>query len=111
VKKMSRELYVTIFLLQYSILSVWLSPNKVQLKDHEDFVISADATLSDHHAEDMVNGDDKDPLYLHPDNRQSELEHRQLQQSESLASSEGKINSPVPEESQDMEDTSLNTRY
>lgn len=102
---------MTIFLLQYSILSVWLSPNKVQLKDHEDFVISADATLSDDDDEEMVNGDDKVSLYLNPDNSKSELEHRQLQQSESLAFSEGKINSPVPEESQDMEDISLNTRY
>jgi len=109
---MSRELYVIIFLLQYSILSVWLSPNKVQLTDHEDFVISADATLSDDaDAEEMVNGDEKDPLYLHQDNRKSELEHRQLHQSESLASSEGRINIPVPEESQDMEDISRNTRY
>jgi len=109
---MSRELYVTILLLQYSILSVQLSPNKVELKDHEDFVISADATLSDDdNDEEMVNGDDKDSLYLHLDNSKSELEHRQLQQSESLVSSEGKINSPVPEESQDMEDISLNTWY
>jgi len=104
---MSRELYVTILLLQYSILGVWLSPNKAELKDHEDFVISADATLSDDDDEEMVNGDDKDSLYLHPDNSKSELEHRQLQQSESLASSEGKINSPLP----DMEDISLNTWY
>lgn len=102
---------MTIFLLQYSILSVWLSPNKVQLKDHEDCVISADATLSYHDDEDVVNGNDKDPPYLHPDNRKSELEHMQFQQSESLASSEGKINSPVPEESQDTEDISLNIRY
>jgi len=103
---------VTILLLQYSILSVQLSPNKVELKDHEDFVISADATLSDDdNDEEMANGDDKDSLYLYLDNSKSELEHRQLQQSESLASSEGKINSPVPEESQDMEDISLNTWY
>jgi hypothetical protein len=108
---MSRQLYVTILLLQYSILSVWLSPNKAQLKDLEDFVIFANATLSDVNDEEMVNGDDKDSLYLHPDNSKSELEHRQLQQSESLASSEGKINSPVPEESQDTEDISLNTWY
>jgi hypothetical protein len=107
---MSRELYVTILLLQYSILSAQLSPNKVELKNHEDFVISADATLSDDDKE-MANGDDEDSLYLHLDNSKSELEHRQLQQSESLASSEGKINSPVPEESQDMEDISLNTWY
>jgi hypothetical protein len=108
---MSRELYVTILLLQYSILCVQLSPNKVELKDHEDFVISADATLSDDDDEKMVNGDDKDSLYLYPDNSKSELEHRQLQQSESLASSEGKIKSPVPKESQDMENISLNTWY
>lgn len=104
---------MTILLLQYSTLSVWLSPNEVQLKDHEDFVISADATLSDDDGDDeeMVNGDDKYSLYLHPDNSKSELEHRQLQQSESLASTEGKINIPVPEESQDMEDISLNPWY
>lgn len=108
---MSRELYVTILLLQYSILGVWLSPNKVELKDHEDFVISAHAALSDDNVEEMVNGGDKDSLYLHRDTSKSELEHRQLQQSESLASSEGKIHIPVPEESQDMADISLNTWY
>lgn len=102
---------MTILLLQYSILSVCLSPNKVQLKDHEDFVISANATLSDDNDEEMVNGDDKNSLYLHQDTSKSELEHRQLQQSESLASSEGKVNSPEPAESQDMDDISLNTWY
>lgn len=102
---------MTILLLQYSILSVWLSPDKVQLRDHEDFVTSVDATLSDDNHEETVNEDGKDSLYLHPYTSKSELEHRQLQQSERLASSEVKINSPVPEESQEMEDISLNIWY
>ena len=109
---MNRELYVTILLLQYSVLSVWLSPYKVQLKDHEDFVISANTSLSDDDDdEEILHGDDKNSVYLHPDNSKSELQQRQLKQSESLAPSEVKIKSPVPEESQDMEDISLHTRY
>jgi hypothetical protein len=111
-KKMSRELYVTILLQQNSVLSVWVSPNKVQLKDHEDFVKSANASLSNSDAEEeILNAYDKDSLHLNPDSSKSELRHGQLKQSESLASSAGNIKSPVPEESQDMEDISLNTWY
>jgi hypothetical protein len=108
---MSRELYVTILLLQYNVLSVWVSPNKVQLKDHENFVKSANASLSYDDAKEMLSANDKDSLYLYPDSSKSELRHRQLKQSESLASSAGNIKNPVSEESQDMEDISLNTWY
>jgi hypothetical protein len=98
VKTMSRKLYVTILLLQYRVLSIWLPPYKEELKVHENFVISDDVSLSDDD-EEILNGKDKDSLDLNLGNSKSDSQHRQMKQS------------PIPEESQDMEDISLNMWY
>lgn len=102
---------MTILLLQYRVSSIWLPPYKEQLKGHENFVISADASLSDDDDEEILNGEHKGSLYLGLENSKSEFQHRQMKQSESSASLEGKTKSPIPEESQDMEDISLNMWY
>jgi hypothetical protein len=107
---MNRKLYVTVLLLQYRVLSIWPPSDTPQLKNHEDFVISADALLSDDYEEETLYGEHKDSLYLDLNNSKSES-HNQLTQNESSTSLGGKIKIPILEEPQDMEEISLNMWY
>lgn len=97
-------------LLQHGVLSFWLPPYKADLKHHEDFVISADASFSEDD-EEMLKEDDIASSHLNMENSKSELLHRQFKKSESSSSLEEKVKIPIPEESYDMKDFSLKIWY
>lgn len=94
---------MAILLLQYRVACIWPPSYKVHFEDHEEFVISADASISDDDME-MLKERDIHSLDLDFDDSKLEPLHRLLRQSTSSRTQEQKAKLPTPEESYGMED-------
>lgn len=108
---MVMKLYIIMLLLQHSVLSFWLPFYKADITHHENFVLSADASFSEDGDEEMLKEDDTASSHLITDNKNLELLLKKFKQKESPSSLEEKVKIPTPEESYDMEDSSLKIRY
>lgn len=96
-------LYVAILLLQYRVACIWPPSYKVHFEDHEEFVISAEASISEDDME-MLKDNDIHSLGLKFDDSRLEPLHRLYRQSESSGTQEQKAKLPTLEESYGMED-------
>jgi hypothetical protein len=98
-----RILYVAILLLQYRVACIWPPSYKVHFEDHEEFVISADASISEDDME-MLKEHDIHSLDLDFDDSKLEPLRRLYRQSTSSRTQEQKAKLPTSEESYGMED-------